>query len=607
MERLARELSAREVSARVSASLGPEQWRALMASGKAGRLRGRLVSLLGTPLLALRDAFAEDAVLVPTTNPFFLPAFLVATRFLHGRPVVPLVYDLYPDALEAGGVASSTGLMAKIASAANRFTFRNADAVVFIGQGMGEHARARYGTPRRWAVLETGADANELDPVALAGPPESDLERFIADKLVISYVGNAGHVHDVETLAAAVPALLAQRPNAAVAIVIAASGPGLARLRDALGHLAAVRIVPPLADREWARLLVRTHISVATLKPAAHRTSIPSKALSAMGAGAAILAIAPADSDLGALVTGHGCGWLVAPGDVEGAAKAMVDALDRPDETLAPRRRAARAAVVEHYDLKILAARWERLLAEASRREVPDPVFDLAQRVLDVAVASFALLGVGPILAAGAIATRVTAGAPVLFRQERPGKHGRPFAMKKFRSMRDPREHETGPEFDAVRLTRVGKLMRATSVDELPTLLSVLSGDMSLVGPRPLLMRYLPRYSPEQNRRHEVKPGVTGWAQVNGRNALSWEEKFTHDVWYVEHRSVLLDLAILAQTVSKVLFRDGVSQAGHATMPEFMGAGVGVASQGPESKAAPASKSPEERSPAHVGSDREVA
>ncbi|MBT9559920.1 MAG: sugar transferase [Myxococcales bacterium] len=607
MERLARELNARGVTARVGAPLGPAEWRDRMSAGRGGRLRGRLQALLGTPLQALRDAFREDAVLVPTTNPFFLPAFLVATRFLHGRPVVPLVYDLYPDALEAGGVASSTGLLAQIASASNRFTFRNADAVVFIGHGMGEHARARYGAPRRWAVLETGADANELDPVALAGPPETELERFIDGKLVISYVGNAGHVHDVETLAAAVPALLDRRPSAAVAIVIAASGPGAERLRAALGHLAAVRIVPPLADRDWARLLVRTHISIATLKPAANRTSIPSKALSAMGAGAAILAIAPGDSDLAALVTRHQCGWLVAPGDVEGAVAAITDALDRPTDMLAPRRRAARAAVVEHYDLKVLAARWERLLADAARREAPDPVFDAAQRALDLVVASTALLGVGPVLALGAIATRLTAGAPVLFRQERPGQHGRPFAMKKFRSMRDPKAHETGPEFDAVRLTGVGKFMRATSIDELPTLLSVLAGDMSLVGPRPLLMRYLPRYTAEQHRRHEVRPGVTGWAQVNGRNALSWEEKFAHDVWYVEHRSLLLDLRILMKTVAKVLFRDGVSQEGHATMPEFMGSPTAEPSRVPPAPGRPGGAPPGHRPSPPIDVSVEVA
>jgi lipopolysaccharide/colanic/teichoic acid biosynthesis glycosyltransferase len=170
-----------------------------------------------------------------------------------------------------------------------------------------------------------------------------------------------------------------------------------------------------------------------------------------------------------------------------------------------------------------------------------------------------------------ATAVRVTMGAPVFFRQQRPGLGGRPFSLLKFRTMRHARPGEDGPESDAARLGRLGRFLRATSIDELPTLLNVLRGEMSLVGPRPLLMRYLPRYSPRQYRRHEVKPGITGWAQVNGRNAISWDEKFELDVWYVENQSFLLDLRILARTFVKVFKREGISREGHATMPEFLG------------------------------------
>jgi lipopolysaccharide/colanic/teichoic acid biosynthesis glycosyltransferase len=162
-------------------------------------------------------------------------------------------------------------------------------------------------------------------------------------------------------------------------------------------------------------------------------------------------------------------------------------------------------------------------------------------------------------------------GAPVLFRQPRPGKDGQPFMMLKFRTMRPPAPGEDAIASDAARLTPLGKFLRSTSIDELPTLLNVLKGDMSLVGPRPLLTQYLARYSREQARRHEVKPGVTGWAQINGRNALSWEEKLRLDVWYVDHCSLALDLKILAMTALKVVKRDGISQQGQATMTEFMG------------------------------------
>ncbi len=162
-------------------------------------------------------------------------------------------------------------------------------------------------------------------------------------------------------------------------------------------------------------------------------------------------------------------------------------------------------------------------------------------------------------------------GSPVLFRQVRPGLHGRPFMMVKFRTMTDERGADGELLPDAQRLTAFGRFLRASSLDELPELWNVLRGEMSLVGPRPLLMEYLPLYSPEQARRHEVRPGITGWAQVNGRNALSWEERFKLDIWYVDHRSLWLDLHILWLTVRKVIVREGISAQGDATMPRFSG------------------------------------
>lgn len=162
-------------------------------------------------------------------------------------------------------------------------------------------------------------------------------------------------------------------------------------------------------------------------------------------------------------------------------------------------------------------------------------------------------------------------GQPIFFRQTRPGLHGMPFQMVKFRTMTDARGDDGALLPDVQRLTRLGRFMRASSLDELPTLWNVLKGDMSLVGPRPLLMEYLPLYTPVQARRHEVRPGVTGWAQVNGRNAISWDEKFALDVWYVDNRSFWLDLRILALTARKVVWREGISAAGEATMPRFTG------------------------------------
>jgi lipopolysaccharide/colanic/teichoic acid biosynthesis glycosyltransferase len=195
----------------------------------------------------------------------------------------------------------------------------------------------------------------------------------------------------------------------------------------------------------------------------------------------------------------------------------------------------------------------------------------MLKRTMDILLSALALLCLAPILAGIALAIRLTMGGPVLFRQTRPGLHGRPFCLLKFRTMTEARDARGRLLDDAQRLTGFGRWLRRTSLDELPELLNVLKGDMSLVGPRPLLMQYLPRYSPEQARRHEVRPGLTGWAQVNGRNALSWEEKFALDVWYVDNRSILLDLRILLITVRQVVTARGITAEGHATMPEFTG------------------------------------
>lgn len=193
------------------------------------------------------------------------------------------------------------------------------------------------------------------------------------------------------------------------------------------------------------------------------------------------------------------------------------------------------------------------------------------KRLFDVSVSSVLLVLLLPALACVALVVRITMGHPILFRQRRPGFRGKPFDMIKFRSMSAATDSEGQLLPDDVRLGRIGRMLRASSLDELPELFNVLRGEMSLVGPRPLLMQYLERYSPEQARRHEVRPGITGWAQVNGRNAISWEDKLAYDIWYVDHRTFLLDVKILAMTMLKLLRPSGISAHGSATMPEFHG------------------------------------
>ena len=193
------------------------------------------------------------------------------------------------------------------------------------------------------------------------------------------------------------------------------------------------------------------------------------------------------------------------------------------------------------------------------------------KRLVDIVLAFGGLALLAPVMLAVTWLIRRQFGSPILFRQTRPGLHGKPFSILKFRTMADTRDAKGNLLPDAERLTGFGRFLRSTSLDELPELFNVLKGEMSLVGPRPLLMAYLPLYTPEQARRHEVRPGITGWAQVNGRNAISWEEKFRLDVWYVDNQSFWLDLKILLLTVKKVVVRDGISAVGEATAPRFTG------------------------------------
>jgi len=193
------------------------------------------------------------------------------------------------------------------------------------------------------------------------------------------------------------------------------------------------------------------------------------------------------------------------------------------------------------------------------------------KRVFDLSIVLISLILLSPLLLAIATIVRFKLGSPVFFHQQRPGMNGKPFIILKFRTMEDLRDQKGQLLSDTERTTYFGRFLRSTSLDELPELFNILKGDMSFVGPRPLLMKYLPLYTPEQARRHEVKPGITGWAQVNGRNTINWEKKFRYDIWYVDNCSMWLDITILFLTILKVIKREGVSQEGHISMDEFMG------------------------------------
>jgi lipopolysaccharide/colanic/teichoic acid biosynthesis glycosyltransferase len=198
-------------------------------------------------------------------------------------------------------------------------------------------------------------------------------------------------------------------------------------------------------------------------------------------------------------------------------------------------------------------------------------ISELSKRAFDIAGALIGTIALSPVIVIIILVLRIRHGNGILFTQIRPGLSGKPFKIYKFKTMTEKRDASGELLPDAERLTSLGRFLRATSLDELPELLNILKGEMSIVGPRPLLMQYLSRYTPEQARRNEVKPGLTGWAQINGRNALSWEEKFNLDVWYIDHRTLRLDIKIILLTIKKVLLREGISHPGEATMTEFRG------------------------------------
>lgn len=382
MERLAERLRALDVDARVVSSMAPETWRKRLAQGRVGRLVARADAFVRFPLTAVAGAMARGSdVVVPTTNPFFLPWLLVATRPLHGRTVIPLIYDLYPDAVEAAGLTAPDHPLSRLAAHFNRALFRHADGVVFIGQRMADQAIARYGAPGRVEILPTGADVAEFGEAALgSAAAESELETWCDRHVVASYVGALGHMHDWETLAQAGRALFADgrvpgRPERPLGLVIAASGPGVDQLRRAWADLPAehVRFEAPLGDRAWARLLQRSDIALATLRPAAHRTSMPSKAQSAIAAGAALVAVAVADSDLGELAASGGVGVQIEPGDAPALAAAL-EGLAADPGALAELQQRARAVALEHYDMPALAERWRTFIDQVRAAGAGAPI-----------------------------------------------------------------------------------------------------------------------------------------------------------------------------------------------------------------------------------------
>lgn len=425
--------------------------------------------------------------------------------------------------------------------------------------------------------MSNGIDVIRFDPSVPAGSdsfPTSLIFQSVGPiELVIGFVGRLAHDKGVEDLALAWSLLREEYPGTALLLVGPwdDAAPILASIRAALENDPRVHITGFVEDvvsyyRTMSLFVYPSHgtegFPNAPMEAAA--MELPVVATQVMGCVDAVL-----DG-----VTG----MLVPPRDVEALADAIRlyinDPVLRRKHGQAGRERVLREFQQEPI-WEALHQEYMRLLQEKkvlSRGEASGVgLTHVIKRLIDIVGTLMGLLAFGLLMLIIAVAVLLTIGPPILFRQQRAGLHGRPFTLLKFRTMTDARDERGNLLPDAQRLTRLGRFLRSTSLDELPTLVNVLRGAMSLVGPRPLVMAYLGRYAPEQARRHEVKPGITGWAQVNGRNALTWEEKFALDVWYVDHWSLWLDLKIIALTVWKVLKREGINQPGQATMEEFMG------------------------------------
>jgi lipopolysaccharide/colanic/teichoic acid biosynthesis glycosyltransferase len=335
-------------------------------------------------------------------------------------------------------------------------------------------------------------------------------------------------------------------------------------------QLTNVTFTGPRPKSEMPAILAASDACIAILQNIPlFRTTYPNKVFDYMAAGRpTLLAIDGVIREV--IEAAHG-GVFVPPGDATTLAT-MVLSLSRDREKARAMGKSARVYVVEHFSRQRQAEQFVALVqdvAHTNRRAGTQ--LRSKKRLFDLALTIPALLVLSPLFVLIALLVRYKLGTPVLFHQQRPGLYGKPFTIYKFRTMTDACDAQGRLLPDSERLTPFGRFLRSTSLDELPELFNILKGDMSIVGPRPLLMRYLDRYTREQMRRHEVMPGLTGWAQVSGRNALTWQEKFTLDVWYVDHASVWLDLKILFLTVSKILRREGINQPGHATAQEFLG------------------------------------
>lgn len=541
-------------------------WRCHVPSSYGRSYVGRMWAFFGVALSALTAVFrvSRPDAIIATSPPLTIaiPAWFAARVRFRRVPWVFEVRDLWPESAVTTGVLRRDGLLTRLLYRLERWACASADHVNVLTPAFREDLMRRHLVPdSRVGMIPNGADTGLFSP----GPRDNRvrLEEGWGDRFVVLYSGAHGRANAVGQLVEAAE-LLRQDTN----ILIACVGDGPERERweqEAKSRgLQNIRFLGPRAKERMPEYVRACDAGAAVLqRNPTFMTVYPNKVFDYMVcAKPVLLAI---DGVARALVCDEAsAGVFVEPEAPASFAEAVRMLASDPDRC---RRLGSNGHqwATTHATRESLASRYldllQRLVAAGTRGRSRM----LTKGLLDRGLAAIALLVLSPLLAVLGILVRLTMGPPALFRQQRPGLLGRPFTLLKFRTMTQ------GTEGDEARLTRLGRFLRRTSLDELPELWNVVVGDMSLVGPRPLLMEYLGRYNKRQARRHEVKPGITGWAQINGRNGLGWAEKFELDVWYVENRTLSIDVRILIRTLLAVMRQDGVRFPGSNQMSYFEG------------------------------------
>lgn len=528
----------------------------------------RIVSFLSfmcTSIWAGLRAGPVDLVM-GTSPPIFqaVSAWLVA--LLRRKPFLLEIRDLWPEFAIDMGVLKNPVLI-WLSWRLERFLYAQATHLLVNSPAYREYLINKGIPATKISLIANGVDPDMFTPDANG---QTIRQRWhLEDHFVVTYAGALGLANDIPVVLQAAAQL---QDHDQIRFLIVGDGKERAGLEAQAQQLRLANVIftGSQPKSEIPAILAASDACLAILQNIPlFRTTYPNKVFDYMAAERPI--ILAIDGVIREVIEAANGGVSVPPGDATALAQAVLS-LSHDREKARNMGKSARTYVVEHFNRHHQAEQFVTLVQEVVHAVTRTSIRkQFVKRAFDLVVTIPALLLLAPLLAVVAVLVRYKLGTPVLFCHQRPGLHGKPFTLYKFRTMTDVYDAHGHLLPDSERLTTFGRFLRSTSLDELPELWNVVKGDMSLVGPRPLLMQYLARYTPEQMRRHDVLPGITGWAQVSGRNALTWDEKFTLDIWYVEHHSLWLDAKILGLTVGKIFRREGISQPGQATAQEFLG------------------------------------